>query len=72
MTEGIADPSGGTAASEIGGSGTLRQSLGIPAGFRYAARIWARTSQAGAVLELSDGAGQQSAVPFIGDGQWRQ
>lgn len=72
VTEGIADPFGGTAASRLTGAGTVRQSLNIPAWFRYAASIWARTSQAGASLELSAGAGQQQVVAFAGNGEWRR
>lgn len=72
VAEGIADPLGGTLASELSGTGTLTQSLRIPASFQYAAAIWARASQPGASLELSDGAGQQAAALFLGDGQWRR
>lgn len=69
---GITDPTGGAAASELTGAGTLSQSLNIPAAYRYAASIWARTSQAGASLHLSDSASQQASVAFVGDGQWRR
>ncbi len=72
VATGIADPLGGTAASELSGAGALSQSLNIPASFRYAASIWARTTGAGASLQLSDGGGQQSAAAFAGDGQWRR
>ncbi|MBI3694053.1 MAG: hypothetical protein HY238_04335 [Acidobacteria bacterium] len=72
VAEGIADPLGGTAASELSGAGTLSQPLGIPAQFRYAASIWARATQAGAGFELNDGAGQRTAVGFSTDGQWRR
>ena len=72
VAEGVADPLGGTAASELSGAGTLSQTLGIPARFRYAASIWARATQVGAGFELNDGAGQQKAVEFSTDGQWRR
>lgn len=72
VATGIGDPFGGTAASELTGAGTLTQNLGIPGWFRYAASIWARTSQAGASLQLSDGASGLAAVSFVTDGQWRR
>jgi hypothetical protein len=72
VTEGISDPAGGTAASQLAGAGTVSQTLEIPAWFRYAASVWARTTAMGAKLELSDGAGLESAVTFSGDGAWRR
>lgn len=69
---GITDPTGGAAASELTGAGTLSQTLNIPAAYRYAASLWARTSQPGAGLQLSDGAAQQASIPFSGDGQWHR
>ena len=72
VAEGIADPFGGTAASELSGVGTLSQPLGIPARFRYAASIWARATQAGAGFELNDGGSQRTAIEFSTDGQWRR
>jgi hypothetical protein len=72
ITGGITDPTGGAAASELTGAGTVSQSLNIPAAYRYAASIWARTSQPGASLQLSDGASQQASAAFVGDGQWRR
>lgn len=71
VTEGIGDPLGGTAASELSGAGTLSQTLSAPASFRYAASIWARTFQPGASLELSDGA-QPSSAAIDPSGQWRR
>src|SRR5437867_3634948 len=64
VNEGVTDPFGGTAASQLSGAGSISQSLGIPASFRYAASIWARTTDAGASLELSDGAGATGSVEF--------
>jgi hypothetical protein len=69
---GITDPTGGAAASELTGAGTLSQSLNIPVEYRYAASIWARTSQPGASLQLSDGASQQASAAFADDGQWHR
>jgi len=72
VVEGIGDPFGGTSASQLTGAGTLSQSLSIPAWFRYAASVWARTTQAGASLEVSDGAALQQSVAFDSSGQWRR
>jgi hypothetical protein len=72
VATGIDDPLGGTAASEVTGSGMLTQNLAIPGWFRYAASIWVRTSQAGASLDLNDGASGIATVSFAADGKWRR
>ncbi len=72
LAEMIADPFGGTAATELTGAGTASQRLSIPATFRYAASVWGKTSQPGAMLQLSDGAGQQKSMEFTADGAWRR
>jgi len=72
VSEGITDPLGGGAASQLTGAGTVSQSLSIPAKLRYAASVWGRTSQAGASLQLSDGAGLAQSAAFTSDGQWRR
>jgi hypothetical protein len=71
VAEGIPDPFGETAASQLTGAGSLSQTLAIPASFRYAASVWARTSQPGAALELSDGANQASVALDAG-GPWKR
>ncbi len=72
VTEGIGDPLGGTLASRLTGAGSISQSLNIPAKLRYAASIWAKTSQAGAALELNDNAGQAATAAVTSDGLWRR
>ena len=72
LTEGIPDPFGGTAATELSGAGAVSQRLSIPATFRYAASIWGKASQPGATFVLSDGAGQQKSIEFAADGTWRR
>ena len=72
VTPGIDDPFGATAASRLSGAGTLSQVLAIPAKLRYAASIWGRTTEAGAALELADGAGQTASAAFATDGSWRR
>jgi hypothetical protein len=67
VAEGIADPFGGTDASRLTGAGSLTQTLAIPAWFRYAASIWARTAQSGASLQLSS-----ASVPIDSSNQWRR
>jgi hypothetical protein len=72
VTEGVADPFGGTDASQLTGSGTLSQTLAIPCQYRYAGSIWARTAASGASLEVSDGAGQVKSAAFATGGAWRR
>lgn len=72
VTEGIADPLGGTAASRLDGAGTLSQTLGAPAWLKYAGSVWARATQAGASLEVAEGGGQAKTAAFAADGQWRR
>ncbi len=67
VTEGIGDPFGGTDASQLTGAGTLRQTLAIPEALRYAAGLWARTSQSGASLQLGS-----ASVAIDSSGQWRR
>lgn len=64
---GIGDPFGGTAASQLTGAGTIRQTLAIPEALRYAASVWARTSQSGASLQLN-----AASVSIDTSGQWRR
>jgi len=70
VADGTADPFGGTAGGQISGAGTLSQSLSIPAKFKYAASMWARTTQSGASLQLSDGASQTATASIAASGQW--
>lgn len=72
VAEGIGDPFGGTGASQLTGAGAVSQTLAVPARFRYAASLWARTSAAGAALELNDGAGAQKSATLDPSGQWRR
>lgn len=67
VAEGIADPFGGTDASQLSGAGTLSQTLAIPDSLRYAASLWARTSQPGAALQWNG-----ASVAFDTSGQWRR
>jgi len=72
VAESIGDPFGGTEASRLTGPGSLTQTLAIPASFRYAASVWARTSASGAALELTDGAGAQKSIAVGANNQWRR
>jgi hypothetical protein len=72
VTEGVGDPFGGTLASRLTGGGSVSQSLNIPAKLRYAASIWAKTSQGGAALELTDNAGLTATAAIASDGVWRR
>jgi hypothetical protein len=67
VAEGIADPFGGADASRLTGAGSLTQTLAIPVWFRYAASIWARTSQPGAGLQLG-----AASVSIDSSDQWKR
>ncbi len=73
-TDGIADPGGGSGGISASGPGgaILGQTLTIPAGFRYAASVWARTAAGGAKLRVTDGVGLQSEAAIGSDNVWRR
>lgn len=51
------DPLGGTSAARVtntGATGSLRQSLNIPASRRYAGSVWARSADTGVELRVDD------------------
>lgn len=75
VLDGQSDPLGGLGAARItsgGTSGSVTQTLSIPASFRYAGSIWARTAQSGAVLQVDDGASQLVQAAFDNSNQWRR
>jgi len=72
VTDGEADPDGGTAGSRMSGAGSLRQTLPAPASLRLTGSVWARTSVFGVVLSVSDGAGISASRSLEADGQWRR
>lgn len=67
VAEGIGDPFGGTDASQLTGNGILSQTLAIPEALRYAASVWARTTQPGAALQLN-----AASIEIDSGGQWRR
>jgi len=69
-----ADPLGGAGAARITSSsttGAVGQTLNIPASYRYAGSVWARTGDAGAVLRIVGGAESQE-TQIDSSGQWRR
>ena len=75
LLEGQADPMGGTAAGRLtsgGASGTLRQRLNVPASFRYAGSVWARTAAASAFLRVDDDGGQLVEREIETDNEWKR
>lgn len=75
VADGQSDPLGGLGASRItsgGTAGSVTQILNVPASFRYAGSIWARTAQSGAVLQVDDGASQIVQAAFDNSNQWRR
>jgi hypothetical protein len=74
VVDGQSDPLGGMGAARItsGGAGSLTQSLSIPASFRYAGSVWARTAQSGALLQVDDGISQFVQAAIDSSNQWRR
>ena len=75
VNEGQPDPIGRNGAvylTNSGGGGTISQVLPIPASYRYAASIWARTSGAGAALRVTDTGSGGVEVGFRSDNVWRR
>jgi hypothetical protein len=75
VLDGQNDPFGGTGAVRItsgGTAGSVTQTLSIPASFRYAGSIWARTAQAGTLLQVDDDGSQIVQAAFDNSNQWRR
>ena len=75
LLEGQPDPLAGTAAGRLtssGSSGTFRQRVNIPASFRYAASLWARTVHAGAFLRLDDDGAQLVEHEIETNNEWKR
>ena len=70
------DPFGGTGAGRATNSGSsqgsLSQVLNVPASFRYAGSIWARTAASGVALQVSNTASQAVAAIFDNSNQWKR
>lgn len=69
------DPFGGSSAARLtnsGDQGSASQILSIPASYRYAGSVWARTSTAGASLKVSDTGSQTVSGPIDNSNQWRR
>jgi len=69
------DPLGGTSAASItnsGATGSLRQSLNIPASFRYAGSVWARTADPGVELRVDDDGPNSSKTAIDESNEWKR
>jgi hypothetical protein len=75
VADGQGDPLGTMRASRITGGGTalsVTQSLSVPASFRYAGSVWARTAQSGVLLQVDDGISQFVQAAVDSSNQWRR
>lgn len=75
VLEGQPDPLGGSAAVQIsngGGTGSVRQSLNIPASYRYAGSVWARTSDSGVELRVDDDGPQAARTVIDNSNEWKR
>ena len=75
VADGQPDPFGGTRAGRVtnsGAQGSLSQVLSVPASFRYAGSIWARTAASGVALQVSDTASQTVVASFNNSNQWKR
>lgn len=73
--DGQPDPIGGTGGVQVtssGGGAVISQVLPIPASYRYAASVWARTGGSGAALRVTDMGGGTVEVGFRADNTWRR
>lgn len=75
ILEGQSDPLGGSAAVRLtnsGGTGSVRQSLNIPASYRYAGSISARTSDSGVELRVDDDGPQAARTVIDNSNEWKR
>jgi hypothetical protein len=75
VLEGLPDPLGGTSAGRLsssGPTGAFYQKLNIPASFRYAGSVWARSSSSGASLKVDDDAGQSVEATISNNNEWKR
>ncbi|MEX2302316.1 MAG: hypothetical protein WD733_15350 [Bryobacterales bacterium] len=72
---GQSDPLDGLGATQItsaGTAGSISQALDAPASFRYAGSVWARSAQAGVLLQVDDGGSQQVQATIDSSNQWKR
>jgi hypothetical protein len=72
LTNGVADPLGGTGAALVTGAGQIRQTVQAPSGFEYCLSVWAR-SESTAEFALRTSAGEEtSSRTFEAGPAWRR
>lgn len=74
VSDGQPDPTGGTGGVLItnSGGGTVSQALPIPASYRYAASVWAKTAGTGGALRISDTGSESVEVGFQANNAWKR
>jgi hypothetical protein len=69
------DPHGGTRAVRLtnsGATGSFRQSLSIPASYRYAGSVWARTAHTGVELRVDDDGPNAAKTAIDSNNVWKR
>jgi hypothetical protein len=69
------DPVSGLGATQVtstGTAGSISQALDVPAAFRYAGSVWARSAHAGVLLQVDDGGSQQVQATVDNSNQWKR
>lgn len=64
------DPFGGLRAAQLPSGLSVSQSLNAPAGYRYAASAWLRSTAGGAFLRVSDDGAAVREQAVTANGQW--
>jgi len=74
VADGQPDPGGGTGAVHLSssGAGAVSQELPIPASYRYAASVWAKTAASGVALRITDTGSGSVEVGFNASNSWKR
>jgi hypothetical protein len=76
LTEGTADPTGGTQATRVSNSAAVEQSVGqtapLPGSFQYCLSVYARSDAAAAVRLFASSGGQTASDTFSLGKAWRR
>lgn len=73
VADGKPDPAGGMGAVLVTGSGgSVSQQLSIPASYRYAASVWAKTGASDAALRVTDTASGSVEIGFSSSNTWKR
>lgn len=76
LTTGIADPQGGTAATQVVNAGqvaaAVAQTLAIPGNFQYYLSVWAQSAGASSLTLTASTAGASQSLTFPLTAQWKR